>query len=74
MAYESKKKKRKAWFDPSTIDRQTSQESDPIKHSGGLMGGWPDAWKNLCPPYLSKWEDVVDSFKSWKYGKVYQGS
>lgn len=74
MAYESKKKKRKTWFDPSTVEMQAGIEQNTIKCSGGLMGGWPEAWKNLCPPSMSKWQDVLDGFKDWKYGKVYQGS
>lgn len=74
MGYESKKKRRKVWRDDSTVERQTGlAKADPIKCSGSLMSGWPEAWKRLCPPENSNWAEVVASFKDWKYGKVYYG-
>lgn len=71
MSYESKKKKRKIWFDDSTIESQTIRKEDPIKHGGGGMA-WPATWDlTACPVQFSSWEDVVLSFRNWKYGKVY---
>lgn len=70
MAYESKKKLRKVWFDapPRPVGKKFTDVD--VKVTGGGMA-WPEAWKNLCPPSLSRWEDVCSAMSYWKYGKVY---
>ncbi len=85
MGYESKKKRRKAWFSRSTVEIMAGAESAKIKHSVMVVGVPKEYVGDRLIPWspLSKvnpddkkgrpqnWNDILSALGQIKFGKVY---